>query len=171
MSAPSKKTRLLSAALLFPATLALGASKCIVDGRTVYMDGECPPGSVQKPMPEHLAPKSSAPSGPLPKLPELQSGQWKMSGTGEWSACGHPLKSTYQEYEQFDKLREMGCTVNVTSPAARTVAVAVTCPEGSRIGKVNTAFTLSSPNPQSFSIESTVSGRTKTLKGVRIGEC
>jgi hypothetical protein len=170
MSAPSKKTKLLSAALLFQATLALAANKCIVDGKTVYMDGECPRGSVQKPMAPHLA--SPAPGGgALPKLPELQRGQWKMSGTGEWSACGHPLQSTYQEYEQFDKLREMGCSVDVSSPSARTVAVAVVCPENSRIGKVDTAFTLSSPNPQSFSIESTLRGRTKTLKGVRIGEC
>ena len=170
MFARSKKTKLLSAALLFQATLALGANKCIVDGRTVYMDGPCPPGS-QKPMAPHLASPAPGGGGALPKLPELQPGQWKMSGTGDWSACGHPLKSTYQEYEQFAKLRDMGCSVEANSPKARTVAVAVACPDSSRIGKVNTAFTLSSPNPQSFSIESTVSGRTKTLKGVRIGEC
>jgi hypothetical protein len=138
MSARSKKTKLLSAALLFPATLALAG-------------------------------------GPLPKLPDLQVGQWKMSGPGEWSACGHPLKSTYDEYEQFGKLREFGCSVDVTSSGARSVAVHVICPEGSRPGKVDSAFTLSSPNPQSFSIESKDGlrpGRSlKTLKGVRIGEC
>jgi hypothetical protein len=170
MSARSKKTKLLSAALLFQATLAFGANKCIVDGRTVYMDGPCPQGSMQKPMAPYMA-TPITPGGALPKLPNLQSGQWKMSGQGDWSACGHPLKSTYDEYEQFGKLREMGCSVLVTTPGARSVAVSVTCPDSSKIGKVDTAFTLSSPNPQSFAIESTLKGRTKTLKGVRIGEC
>ena len=170
MSAPSKKTRLLSAALLLQATLAFAVNKCIVDGRTVYMEGACPPGSTQKPMAPHLAPKSSAPAA-LPKLPDLQPGQWKFSGSAEYSACGHPLKTLYQEYEQLEKLREMGCTVSVTASGARTIAVAAACPESSPVGKTETSFTLSSPNPQSFSVESARGGRRQTLKGVRINEC
>ena len=108
----------------------------------------------------------------LPKLPELQHGSWKMSGTGEWTACGHPLDSLYKEYEEFGKLREMGCSVDVKSPKARTVAVSVECPKESKIGLVKSTFTYSSPNPQSFSVESVSSrGKSKTLNGVRIGDC
>jgi hypothetical protein len=108
----------------------------------------------------------------LPKLPDLQRGQWKMSGTGDWTACGHPLDSLYSEYEQFGKLREMGCSVDVTSPKPRTVAVSVECPKESKIGLVKSSFTYSSPDPQSFSMESVSSrGKRKTLNGVRIGEC
>ena len=108
----------------------------------------------------------------LPKLPDLQRGQWKMSGTGEWTRCGHPLDSLYKEYEEFGKLREMGCSVDVTSPRARTVAVSVQCPKESKVGLVNSSFTYSSPNPQSFSVESVSSrGKTKTLNGVRVGDC
>ena len=107
----------------------------------------------------------------LPKLPDLQRGQWKMSGTGDWTACGNPLQSLYSEYEQFGKLREMGCSVDATSPKDRAVAVAVECPAESKIGAVRTSFTFSSPNPQSFSVESLLKGKRKTLNGVRIGEC
>ena len=108
----------------------------------------------------------------LPKLPDLQRGQWKMSGTGEWTACGHPLDSLYKEYEEFGKLREMGCSVDVTSPKARTVAVSVQCPKESKVGLVKSSFTYSSPNPQSFSVESVSSrGKSKTLNGVRTGDC
>lgn len=107
----------------------------------------------------------------LPKLPDLQRGQWKLSGTGDWTACGHPLQSLYSEYEQFGKLREMGCSVDVTSPKDRAVAVSVECPRESKIGLVQTSFTFSSPNPQSFSVESVLRGKRKTLNGVRIGEC
>jgi len=63
----------------------------------------------------------------LPRLPDLQRGQWKMSGTGDWTACGHPLDTLYSEYEQFGKLSEMGCSVNVATPKLRTVAVSVEC--------------------------------------------
>ena len=102
----------------------------------------------------------------------MQRGQWKMSGTGDWTACGHPLDSLYKEYEEFGKLREMGCSVDVTSPRARTVAVSVQCAKESKIGLVKSSFTYSSPNPQSFSVESVSSrGKSKTLNGVRIGEC
>ena len=95
-----------------------------------------------------------------------------MSGTGEWTRCGHPLDSLYKEYEEFGKLREMGCSVDVTSPKARTVAVSVQCPKESKVGLVKSSFTYSSPNPQSFSVESVSSrGKSKTLNGVRIGEC
>jgi hypothetical protein len=108
----------------------------------------------------------------LPKLPDLQRGQWKMSGTGDWMACGHPLDSLYKEYEEFGKLRDMGCSVDVTSPKARTVAVSVQCPKESKVGLVKSSFTYSSPNPQSFSVESVSSrGKSKTLNGVRTGEC
>ena len=108
----------------------------------------------------------------LPKLPDLQRGQWKMSGTGDWTACGHPLDSLYKEYEEFGKLKDMGCSVDVTSPKARTVAVSVQCPKESKIGLVKSSFTYSSPNPQSFSVESVSSrGKSKTLNGVRIGDC
>jgi len=108
----------------------------------------------------------------LPRLPDLQRGQWKMSGTGDWTSCGHPLDSLYKEYEEFGKLREMGCSVDVTSPKARTVAVAVECPKESKIGLVKSSFTYSSPNPQSFSVESVSSrGKRKTLNGVRTGDC
>jgi hypothetical protein len=152
--------------------VALAANKCIVDGKTVYMDGECPRGSVQKPIAERIPPKAPAQGATaLPKLPDLQRGQWKMSGTGEWSSCGHPLDSLYKEYEQFGKLSEMGCSVNVTTPKARTVAVSVECPKDSKIGPVQSSFTYSSPNPQSFSVESVLRGKSKTLNGVRIGEC
>jgi hypothetical protein len=47
----------------------------------------------------------------------------------------------------------------------------VLCPSDSKMGLVQTSFTLSSPNPQSFSIESSLKGRVKTLNGVRIGNC
>ena len=175
MNACRSRAGLLAALLcLAGGDVALAANKCIVDGKTVYMDGECPRGSVQKPIAERIPPKASAQgdAAALPRLPDLQRGQWKMSGTGEWSSCGHPLDSLYKEYEEFGKLREMGCSVDVTSPGARSVAVAVVCPENSRIGKVDTAFTLVSPNPQSFSVESVSSrGKSKTLNGVRIGEC
>ena len=108
----------------------------------------------------------------LPKLPDLQRGQWKMSGTGEWTACGHPLDTLYSEYEQFGKLSEMGCKVNVTSPKPRTVAVSAECPKESKIGLVKSSFTYSSPNPQSYSIESvSARGKVKTLNGVRTGDC
>ena len=108
----------------------------------------------------------------LPKLPDLQRGQWKMSGTGDWTACGHPLDSLYSEYEQFGKLREMGCSVDVKSPKPRTVAVSVECSKESKVGLVKSSFTYSSPNPQSFSVESVSSrGKSKTLNGVRIGDC
>ena len=107
----------------------------------------------------------------LPKLPELQRGQWKLSGTTELTTCGNPLQSLYSEYEQFGKLREMGCSVNVTSANERAIAVAVECPKESKVGLVQTSFTLSSPNPQSFSVESVLKGKRKTLNGVRIGEC
>jgi len=107
----------------------------------------------------------------LPKLPDLQRGQWKMSGTGEWTTCGHPLDSLYSEYEQFGKLKEMGCSVNVTTPRHRTVSVAVECPKESKIGLVQTSFTYSSPNPQSFSVQSVLRGKSKTLSGVRTGDC
>ena len=107
----------------------------------------------------------------LPKLPDLQRGQWKMTGQNDLTMCGHPLDSTYREYEQFGDLRKMGCTVDVKTPKDRTVAVAVLCPSDSKMGLVQTSFTLSSPNPQSFSIESSLKGRVKTLNGVRIGNC
>jgi len=107
----------------------------------------------------------------LPRLPDLQRGQWKMSGTGDWTACGHPLDGLYSEYEQFGKLKEMGCSVNVTTPKLRTVAVAVECPKESKIGLVKSSFTYSSPNPQSFSVESVLRGKSKTLNGVRVGDC
>ncbi|MGH8675832.1 MAG: hypothetical protein ACREVG_16180 [Burkholderiales bacterium] len=162
------------AALLYLAgcDVALAANKCVVNGKTVYTDAECPQGSLQKPMAEHLAPKPPAQGGAaLPKLPELQRGQWKMSGTGEWTTCGNPLQSLYTEYEQFGKLREMGCSVDVISPKDRAVAVSVQCPKESRIGAVDSSFTFSSPNPQSFSVESVLRGKRKTLNGMRIGEC
>ena len=162
------------AALLYLAGcgVALAANKCIVNGKTVYQEAECPRGSVQKPIAEHLAPKPPAQGGAaLPKLPELQRGQWKLSGTDNSSTCGNPLQSLYSEYEQFGKLREMGCSVDVASPNARTVAVSVECPAGSKIGLVQSSFTLSSPTPQSFSVESVLKGKRKTLNGVRIGEC
>jgi hypothetical protein len=152
--------------------VALAVNKCVVDGKTVYMDGECPRGSVQKPIAERIPPKAPAQGAvALPKLPDLQRGQWKMSGTGEWSTCGHPLDSLYKEYEEFGKLSEMGCSVNVTTPKARTVAVSVECPKDSKIGLVQTSFTYSSPNPQSFSVESVLRGKSKTLNGVRTGDC
>ena len=119
-----------------------------------------------------LAGNAAFAQGALPKLPDLQHGQWKMSGTGDWSACGHPLQSLYSEYEQFGKLREMGCSVDVSSPNARAVTAAVECPKESKVGVVQSSFTLSSPNPQSFSVESVSSrGKAKTLNGVRTGEC
>jgi hypothetical protein len=152
--------------------VALAVNKCIVDGKTVYMDGECPRGSVQKPIAERIPPKAPAQGdAALPKLPELQRGQWKMSGTGEWSTCGNPLDSLYKEYEEFGKLREMGCSLDVNSPKDRAVAVSVKCPKESKIGAVDSSFTFSSPNPQSFSVESVLRGKSKTLNGVRIGEC
>ena len=151
---------------------ALAANKCVVNGKTVYTDAECPRGSVQKPIAEHLAPKPPAQGGAaLPKLPDLQRGQWKLSGTDNSTTCGNPLQSLYSEYEQFGKLREMGCSVDVTTPKDRAVAVSVECPRESKIGLVQTSFTFSSPNPQSFSVESVLKGKRKTLSGVRIGEC
>ena len=161
------------AALLCVAGSAHAVNKCIVGGKTVYMEGECPRGSVQKPIAERIPPKASAQSDSavLPRLPDLQRGQWKMSGTGEWTSCGHPLDSLYKEYEEFGKLKEMGCSVNVTTPKDRAVAVSVQCPKESKIGAVDSSFTYSSPNPQSFSVESSLRGKRKTLNGVRIGDC
>ena len=109
--------------------------------------------------------------GALPKLPDLQRGQWKVTGTDNRSNCGHPLDSLYKEYEEFGKLRDMGCKVDVTSPKARTVAVSVECPKDSKIGLVQTAFTLSSPKPQSFSMEWVRKGRREHLNGARTGDC
>ena len=153
--------------------VALAANKCVVNGKTVYTDAECPRGSVQKPVAERIAPKAptQGDAAALPKLPELQRGQWKLSGTDNSTTCGNPLQSLYSEYEQFGKLREMGCSVDVTSPKDRAVAVSVECARESKIGLVQTSFTFSSPNPQSFSVESVLRGKRKTLSGVRIGEC
>ena len=65
----------------------------------------------------------------------------------------------------------MGCSVNVSTPKPRTVAVSVECPKDSKIGLVQTSFTYSSPNPQSFSVQSVLRGKSKTLSGVRTGDC
>ena len=108
------------------------------------------------------------------KLPDLQPGKWKISGTNETkdpTICGHPLKSTYDEIEQLAKLREMGCKVDTTQPKARAVGVAVACPASSKIGAVDMAFTISSPNPQSYSIEWVRRGKRETQGGARIGDC
>ncbi len=106
-----------------------------------------------------------------PKLPELQPGKWQQSGTNDATTCGHPLQSTYAEIEQLAKLQEMGCKVDMTAPKARSVGVAVVCPAGSKIGAVDMAFTISSPNPQSYNVEWVRRGRRETLNGVRIGDC
>ena len=105
------------------------------------------------------------------QLPDLQPGKWKLSGMNDATTCGHPLKSTYDEIAQFAKLREMGCKVDVNNPKPRSVAVIVACPADSKLGKVDTAFTISSPNPQSFTIDTSLKGKRNTLNGVRIGEC
>ena len=97
---------LLVALVLFQPALAM--NKCIVNGKTVYQEAECPRGSVQKPIAERVqqgatdaggsaAPRTST-GGPWPKLPELQRGQWTVEESGgAQKTCGHPLQSLYTD--------------------------------------------------------------------------
>src|SRR5262249_47903564 len=109
-----------------------------------------------------------------PRFPDLQRGQWRLNNneTSPSTMCGHPLQSTYAEIEQLAKLREMGCTTSLTYPKDRSISVHVVCPSNSKIGAVNTLFVISSPNPQSYTVEATLAGRNKTISsGTRTGDC
>jgi hypothetical protein len=162
----------------------LAINKCIVNGKTVYQEAECPQGSVQKPMAERVQPAPGAATsgpagvkatgGPWPKLPELQPGQWAIEGNGESrpaSTCGHPLQSLYSEYDQLTKLREHGCKVDASSPRRGSVQIWADCPAESKIGEVKVAIVVVSPNPQYVSVQYTRKGRPEIWSAKRIGDC
>jgi len=159
--------------------LSWSANKCIVNGKTVYQEAECPRGSVQKPIAERVQSGSGAArtstGGVWPKLPELQRGQWMVEESGGPSGgsptCGHPLQSLYSEYDQLAKLREHGCRVDASSPRAGTVQVSADCPANSKIGEVKTTFIVVSPNPTYVSVQYTHKGRQQILSAKRIGDC
>jgi len=167
---------LLSLALSQP---VLAMNKCIVNGKTVYQEAECPPGSVQKPIAERVQSGSGAvrtsTGGAWPKLPELQPGKWTVEESGGPSGgsptCGHPLQSLYSEYDQLAKLREYGCRVDASSPRAGTVQVSADCPANSKIGEAKTTFMVVSPNPAYVSVQYTHKGRQQILSAKRIGDC
>ena len=172
---------LLALALSQP---VLAINKCIVNGKTVYQEAECPQGSVQKPMPERVQPAPAAATsgpagakatgGPWPKLPELQPGQWAIEGNGESrpsSTCGHPLQSLYTEYEQLVKLREYGCKVDAASPRQGSVQIWAKCPADSKIGEVDVAIVVVSPNPGYVSVQYTRKGRPEIWSAKRTGDC
>jgi hypothetical protein len=163
-------------------------NKCVVNGKTVYQEAECPRGSVQKPIAERLqsspgaaAPAPAAATGPRretgapwPKLPELQPGQWTIEGHGETkpiTLCGHPLQSLYSEYEALAKLREQGCKVDASSPRPGSVQVSTDCPASSKLGELKTSFIVVSPNPQYVSVQFTHKGRPQIQSAKRIGDC
>ena len=168
---------LVLAALVCVPGLAWSMNKCIVNGKTVYQEAECPKGSVQKPIAERVqsAPGATpAGGGAFPKLPELQRGQWTIEGNGESApvkVCGHPLQSLYSEYDQLAKLREYGCKVDATSPRAGSVQVATDCPASSKVGEVKTSFVVVSPNPQYVSVQFTHRGKQQIQSAKRIGDC
>ena len=163
---------------------AFAINKCIVNGKTIYQEAECPQGSVQKPMAERLqtAPGAAtsgpagvkATGGPWPKLPDLQPGQWAIEGNGESrpsSTCGHPLQSLYSEYDQLTKLRQHGCKVDAASPRQGSVQIWADCPAESKIGEVKVAILVVSPNPQYVSVQYTRKGRPEIWSAKRTGDC
>src|SRR6187455_2851884 len=79
--------------------LAIAANKCIVDGKTLYTDGDCPAGAKQAPAP--------GAEGKAPSLPVLPPGRWKINNSTdgkvtESEICGKPL-------EPLEKALETSC--------------------------------------------------------------
>jgi len=167
---------LLALAVSLPAT---AMNKCVVGGKTVYQEAACPQGAAQKPIAQRVQGGASgaaatATGGAWPKLPELKPGKWTIEGNGEpkpVTLCGHPLDSLYKEYGDLAKLREHGCTVNATSPREGSVQVSTNCPAGSKLGEVQSAFTVVSPNPGYVSVLFTHKGRQQVQSAKRMGDC
>lgn len=179
-----KRFLLFLALVLSPPVLAM--NKCIVNGKTVYQEGACPAGSVQKPIADRVqsAPGAAAPGsgvgvkatgGAWPKLPELQPGQWAIEGNGESRPvtpfCGHPLQSLYTEYDQLTRLREFGCKVDAQSPRQGSVQIWANCPKDSKMGEVDMALVVVSPNPQYVSVQYTRKGKPEIWSAKRTGDC
>jgi hypothetical protein len=166
----------------------LAVNKCVINGKTVYQELECPQGAVQKPVADRVqtapgsrpggglgAPGGSKPTGgPWPKLPELQPGKWTIEGTGQSTdptVCGHPLQSLYTEYEQMTKLQQQGCQVKADSPRDRVVQVWVDCPADSKVGEVKMHMSVTSPNSGYVGVMFIREGRQHTQSAKRIGDC
>lgn len=97
-------------------------NKCVVNGKVLYTDGECPTGATQE---RHKSRDANSPA----ILPKLQHGLWKIkSNSGgnvsESDFCGNPLDRIL---ESLRPTQSLGCTSQITSPAPRATRLIVDC--------------------------------------------
>jgi hypothetical protein len=128
------------------------AKKCLVNGKTIYTDGDCPKGAKHEPL------RDSATTS----LPSLQRGLWKFKlnvdgRPSESEYCGDPIEELSAPLNTY---RAMACTVNLSAPDPRTTKAEINCPadnarpDGSaRVRKGRAYMIISVPNAQSFKFE------------------
>jgi len=153
--------------------LAAAPVKCVVDGKILYTEGECPKGG-----------KPAAIAGSQPEVPAVQRGLWKLSGSfGDGPTpseyCGDPLEALTKDLGRAHELHSLGCSIRTTSTAPRHFNVIRDCPadrvsaDGSRrIQKGRVSIDVTAPTQQSFTIRTEgVASTPQVLRGTRIGDC
>ena len=163
------------AVLSTPTDLALAQpNKCVVNGKVLYTDGDCPAGAKQE------RPKGEAKTPAT--LPTLQRGLWKIrnstnGNSSESEICGNPLGELS---DALNTHRSLGCTTQISSPEPRTTKIQIDCPTdrvsangSTRVRKGRMDITIALPSAQSFKMDarSLDGSRTEIAEGVREGSC
>jgi len=162
--------------LFMPSGLTLAQSnKCVVNGKVLYTDGDCPAGAKQE------RPKGGDAKSPA-TLPTLQRGLWKIRNSTNGNAseseiCGNPLAAIS---DTLDAHRSLGCTIQISSLEPRTTKVQIDCPTdkvsangSTRVKKGRMDMTIALPSAQSFkmSARSLDGSRTEIAEGMRADSC
>jgi hypothetical protein len=152
---------------LLSSLAAAQPTKCNINGKITYTDGPCPSGATQ----QRAAPAAT------PTFPRVEPGLWKVKReTGsEHEVCGDPFE---QWADGVAQSRQLGCTVQFTSPAPRTTKLLVDCPasrgdgNGRNVhkGRGEMTFVLSSPVGFTLEVKS-LDGQREYATFTRAGGC
>lgn len=154
-------------------------NKCIVNGKVLYTDSECPKGARRERAVPGVQP------GDAHKLPAMQRGLWKLTASVNGDAtqserCGDPLEDVSAYLSRVNESSKLGCTVRTTSASPRSLSLMIDCPgdrvseDGSRsVRKARASIAFDSPSAQSFTFnaERTDDNWRESLRGVRVGNC
>lgn len=164
-----------------PVFYRVAMTKCVVDGKVLYTDGNCPGGPSAKSTAKPGATTSTA----APSIPTLQRGIWKatVNKNGKVTSeelCHDPMTAFKRMISESEQLRSAGCRLNTTSKGTGNYNLVVDCPadwvspDGSqsvRKGKIDIDINVPSPHQFSGVVVSTRDNVRMSVQASRIGSC
>lgn len=156
-------------------------TKCVVEGKVLYTDGNCPGGPSAKSAAKPGASSSTVASS----IPILQRGIWKatVNKNGKVTSeelCHDPMSAFTRMIRESEQLRSAGCRLNTTSKGAGNYNLVVDCPadwtspDGSqsvRKGKIDIDINVPSPHQFSGTVSSTRDNVRMNVQASRVGNC